>query len=727
MSTFCRCYRVELHRLVLSPFSWLIFAASLAAPMGNFIYVMGDTMSSIYLAKPVASGAVAGTILFTILTLFELDRTHRSGVYLLTDSVISPLVLNAAKLLAVNTAALGVSVFMALLYFPYIYSKLDIVFSPPTYLGSFFLLLLPALWMGAIAAALFYQLAGRVDVSFLAVLAFLLVSRGSWFKSSNFMQWSLPTLPALTDNFSNAPLFRSALYTRIVWLGILGGGWLLSLICVRRYGKGIIGSFAANAKRLLPAPAAALAMITTGVLLWRFQPLFDHTPIKWMEVEETDRYIEGVYPINTQINAEITSYLWGTLSGCAEFQIKNTTGQPQEIYFNLNSGYRIRSMKIDGQDVSWTDLKNDYINSREIKCTIPASESSVLEIRYSGAPKTWNAMQDTFGGSVISKKYVDLSSATLAPCFSDYEAEELPKISLNITLPSSLTPVTIGDPPQLLQENPNGSKDWLLTDSGTDRMTLFAADYVRQPLEGGGMPIWFYYSRNYEKQMEDLGAIDIMESSIRYCTEHYGPRSFTTEKPFQILQDSVFTFGGFARGNLSAMGESYFSSENLSDPEKGASSAEVLAHEITHQWWGLGASMMDYNEPYWTDEGVTTYTSYRLIRELKGEEYAQKNYVDKWQASVDNANNSFYVRHPEYMDILPEEFAADIASTIKGVNLYDGTALMIKQIADKIGEDKLDDALSALYRDGGTESPPYISFNDFLNACGVSKEDFSYD
>ncbi len=726
MTTFLRCYRVEFRRLLRSPFSWFIFAAALAAPMGNFIFIMGDTMSSIYLAKPVASGAVLGTLLFAVLTLFELDRIHRSGVCLLTDSVVSPLTLNTAKLLAICTAALGISVLMALAYFPYIYSKLNIVFSVSTYLGSFFLLLLPALWMGAIAAALFYQLVGRVDVSFLAVLSFLLVSRGSWFKSNNFMQWSLPALPALTDNFSNAPVFRSALYTRIIWLGILGGGWLLSLLCVRRYGKGMAGSFAANAKRLIPAPAAALAMITTGVLLWRFQPLLDHTPIKWMEVESADRYVEGVYPLKIELDVDITSYLWGTLSGSANYQIKNNTGQPQEIYFNLNSGYRIQSMQADGQDIPWTDLKNDYINSREIKCTIPATETSSLEIQYSGAPKTWNVMQDTFSGSVISRKYIDLSSATLAPCFSDYAAEELPKVSLNITLPAKLTPVTTGETPQLLGENPNGSKDWLLQNEG-DRIMLYAADYVQRPLEGGEMPIWFYYSRNYEKQMEDLGAIDIMESAIRYCTEHYGPRSFTADRPFKILQDSVFTFGGAAWSTLSVMGESYFSSENLSDPEKGPSSAEVLAHEITHQWWGLGASMMDYSQPYWTDEGITTYTSYRLIKELKGEAYAQKNYVEKWQAAVDDANNSFYVRHPEYMDILPDEYAASIASAIKGVNHYDGTALMIKQIADKIGEDKLDAALSELYQNGGTEFPPYISFTDFLNACGVSKEEFNYD
>ena len=38
MSSFLRCYRVELHKLLRSPFSWLIFAVSLAAPMGNFIF-----------------------------------------------------------------------------------------------------------------------------------------------------------------------------------------------------------------------------------------------------------------------------------------------------------------------------------------------------------------------------------------------------------------------------------------------------------------------------------------------------------------------------------------------------------------------------------------------------------------------------------------------------------------------------------------------------------------
>ena len=113
-----------------------------------------------------------------------------------------------------------------------------------------------------------------------------------------------------------------------------------------------------------------------------------------------------------------------------------------------------------------------------------------------------------------------------------------------------------------------------------------------------------------------------MQEAIDYCTEHYGPRTFTQDKPFKIVQSTVFQFGGSASGNISQMGESYFSDQNLASPDKGADSAEVLAHEIIHQWWGLGVSLADMEDANWTDEGMTTYSTYRLMAELKGEEYA---------------------------------------------------------------------------------------------------------
>ena len=57
-------------------------------------------------------------------------------------------------------------------------------------------------------------------------------------------------------------------------------------------------------------------------------------------------------------------------------------------------------------------------------------------------------------------------------------------------------------------------------------MTVFAADYVKVDINGGGMAIEFYYSQKHQQQMTALGAIDVFGAAIRYCTEHYGMRAF---------------------------------------------------------------------------------------------------------------------------------------------------------------------------------------------------------
>ena len=83
-----------------------------------------------------------------------------------------------------------------------------------------------------------------------------------------------------------------------------------------------------------------------------------------------------------------------------------------------------------------------------------------------------------------------------------------------------------------------------------------------------------------------------------------------------------------------------------------------MIHELVHQWWGLG-NMFDTADPNspWSAEGLTCYTTYRIAKQLYGEDYAQTHYVEPWQQAVDDYYLNFYVRHPEYLERLPEETA----------------------------------------------------------------------
>lgn len=247
-------------------------------------------------------------------------------------------------------------------------------------------------------------------------------------------------------------------------------------------------------------------------------------------------------------------------------------------------------------------------------------------------------------------------------------------------------------------------------------------------IDAAGMNIEVYYSRRHEDIMRRAGAKQIMTEVVEYCTAHYGPLPFDKDRPLKIIQASAYLPGGQAYSNFSVMGETYFSEDHLNNPDslEGAGSSEVLAHEITHQWWGLSAAT--YDEGPWSSEGLTVYTTYRMMKEKFSEEYAQKYYVDRWQAGLDALNRSFYRRHPEYLDILPEKYASEIRAQEWTTQIYEITPLNILKAAELLGgEDKLDAVLAQLYQNGGTEMPPYITYNDFLHACGLTKEAISVD
>lgn len=721
-------FRLELGRLLHGKKTWLAILLALAVPFTGYrlFPMLGwTTMATLYLANPISVGTLGATLIFSVLTLYELNRIRRS--HAIMESVVSlpvfVFMLTAGLIcFALLTALLGF-----LLYLPYTLRQLGLVFSLSDYFLCWFLLFFPGAVFGVLAAASCFLITQRTEVSFLAVIVFLVISITGERADIIWWHWSLPALPALSDDFSNALVFRTAVYSRGIWFCILGGSFLAALLCIRKYQKNLLCSFLLRLRRPYPA-VLAVCMVSCGVLLWKNQPFFDHSPSDWLSAvdEHPDHTPDGVFLTGTEAAVTITDTVWGSLSGSAVYHIENTTGKPQTLYFHLNTGYTISSAKLNGSPVELTADQSELIAMRDIVCPLPETKDITLELTFGGSPRIWNTFASSLGSNMISSRYIELAGYDLTPVPQiETKSEDAPFL-LQMTLPEHLTPVTTGYEAVLLSEN-KGCKIWKATDSGTASMRLFAADYVKAELSGGDIPIEFYYSKKHQKQLEEIGAIPTIEAAVAYCTEHYGPRSFEKGKPYKILQCSEFMFGGFAAANVSGTLEESFTVKNLKDTDKGSSGAEVLAHEIIHQWWGLGVMFMDMEDPFWTSEGLTTYSSYRLLEELYGEEYAKSCCLDKWTNAVTASQNNFYARNPQYFNRLPEALAANIRTTINSVNLYDGTALMIKRAEEQVGgREEMDAILSRLYREGG-ELPQYISLNDFLNACGLTKEDVGRD
>ena len=85
---------LELGRLFQSRLTWLVILLTVLSPLAGLVLykpTAADTMLSMYLADPALAGGVVGSILFGLLTVYELDRTERSRVGMLMDAAVSPL------------------------------------------------------------------------------------------------------------------------------------------------------------------------------------------------------------------------------------------------------------------------------------------------------------------------------------------------------------------------------------------------------------------------------------------------------------------------------------------------------------------------------------------------------------------------------------------------------------------------------------------------------------
>ena len=234
------------------------------------------------------------------------------------------------------------------------------------------------------------------------------------------------------------------------------------------------------------------------------------------------------------------------------------------------------------------------------------------------------------------------------------------------------------------------------------------------------------YGGKHQAVMEAAGAAEAVKSVVDYCTAHYGMLSFGTGDTLKLIQSRV-TGGGYAANGASLLDEADFTADNLSDTGKGGGAGEVMIHELVHQWWGLG-NMFDASDEssLWSAEGLTVYTTYRIVKERYGPSYAQEHYVDQWQQAVDNYYLNFYVRNPDYLEALPEEERLEISNSLRYVRQYCEMPLKILKAEQLVGgEEAMDRILRGLFNRELDPMYPYLTYQDFLNACGLTEEDLN--
>ena len=723
-----KLFPLELGRLLQSRLTWLIVLLTVLSPAAGLVLyrpATATTMLSLYLANPAMAGGVMGGVLFGALTVYELDRVSRSRADVLMDAAVSPLTMALTRLLALLAAAVGTLALTMLAWLPVGAGLIGSVFSGVDYALAYGLLMGLALPLSILAAGAAYQFTRRADLSLVLFAAFAALSLTVWADDWQLC-WLNPCVWALSDDFSNFRVFRSVAWMRLTWLAALAGVWTVSYLCVRQYGKGLFGSLARGVRRAY-RPVIALALLACSGTAYAAQPFIDHsnpdlTVMSFYEIP----YAEGVTFLSrsAQVFPDTAA---GTVTGRASYRFENTSGQEQSISFGVNPGYTISNVQVGGADVPFTVSGYQEYNEARLEVTIPAEEQVELTMEYSGFPQ--ESLPTMQGGKELSGDYLCLENSALSPrVMNVLPGENGYPAAIEITLPASMTAVPFGSSEaEVVSENDDGTRTWRYEDNGAGGI-LYAGDYVREDIEAGGMTIQFYYGRKHQDVMEAAGAVDAVKAVVDYCTEHYGKLSFGSGETLKLIQSRV-AGGGYATDGASLLDEVDFTANNLGDAVKGGGAGEVMIHELVHQWWGLG-NMFDTSDSTspWSAEGLTVYTTYRIVKELYGEAYAQEHYVDQWQQAVDDYYLDFYVRCPEYLERLPESVRLNISNSLSGMRQYCEMPLKILKAEQLVGgEEAMDQILNSLFNRELDPMYPYLTYQEFLDACGLTEEDLSLD
>ena len=723
-----KLFPLELGRLLRSRLTWLIVLLSVVSPaLGLVLYkpATAGTMLSMYLANPALTGGVAGGILFGLLTVFELDRANRSRVDILIDAVVSPLSTALVRLCSLTVTALLTLGITMLVWLPISRVLIGSVFDGLDYFLAYLLFMGLAMPLGILAAASAYQFTRRTDLSIVLFAALAALSLTVWAENWQLC-WLNPCVWALSDDFSNFRIFRSVAWMRLTWLAALAGVWTLSWLCIRQYGKGIFGSLARSAKRIY-RPAIAALLLVGSVAAYAEQPIVDNsnpdeTVMSFYELE----YLDGVVCTSREVDVRPDTSA-GTLSGTSTFRFDNTSGKAQDAAFGVKPGYDILSVRANGENVPYTVSDYQEYNESLLEVTLPAGGEIELVIEYGGYPRENRNTATIQGSTEISSEYICLENAALSPRLMNVMPDEnMYPTTVEITVPGHMTVVPFNSSEaEKVSENGDGTATWRYEYNGTGGI-LYAGDYVCEEIEAGGITIEFYYGRKHQSVMEEARATDAVKAVVDYCTEHYGSLSFGTGGTLKLIQSRV-SGGGYASNGASLLDEADFTAENLGNDSKGAAAGEVMIHELVHQWWGL-ANMFDTSDSGspWSAEGLTVYTTYRIVKELYGEDYAREHYVEQWQSSVDDYYLNFYVRNPDYLASLPEAEQLEISNSLAYVRQYCEMPLKILKAEQLVGgEDAMDEILSTLFNRELDPMYPYLTYQEFLDACDLTEEDLN--
>ncbi|MCC0707136.1 M1 family aminopeptidase [Clostridioides sp. ES-S-0190-01] len=689
------------------------------------------------LLNPAKLGALIGTVLFSMFTIYEMDSIYRNKTNGIIETIMDAKSLNLARVISILVSTIVSVIISMIICFPYSIIKMGDNFSLSTYLINYLVLMLPALLFGILLSAGFYSITRRIDLSMIILLVLVFLSIN--IKDSYLIDWVQTKVTIYSDSFGNTLQLKALCWNRLLWSFISISTYLLGVICTRKYEKNVFSSILINMKKVLLS-ILTIVLIAGSYSVYAFEPYYDDTPPPKMEkvsdkksgsgaVMSTgadEKLNKNIKLLDSDLDIKINPKK-ARLDGKIQYTMENTSGENQNLEFDLNPGYDIKDIKINGKKAKYDISKKKQAEGR-LSLNIPKEKNLKIEIEYGGKLINNQLFETILAGDTISKDKVELRSK--GSIFPKPKVDAMntmeSMINGNITLPTGITPVVSG----ISTEKVKGDKKdnectWKFSTRGI-MLTIIAADYVKKDIKAGGIDVQFYYNRKHGDKINKMNAEKIIKDSINFYTKQYGELERYKVIPLKLVEGGASSgqvTGGKAHENISYMDESIFNPDvfdtHIGEGENGS---EVLAHEICHQWWGI-IVQVDQMTPPWSPEGITNYATNKFMEYEYGKEYSKKT-IDNWKEENDKLKRNFYMNNPQYLEKLPENYVFNILSPNSMRLLYNKMPLQILKAEEILGQDKFEAILKDLYN---KYKYNILKYDDFLKACNLTGEELNFE
>ena len=272
------------------------------------------------------------------------------------------------------------------------------------------------------------------------------------------------------------------------------------------------------------------------------------------------------------------------------------------LAFELHSSLRVEKVQDSaGQDISYR--QEGQVLSLSLLNPLPAGKLASITVTYGG-------MLSTADGSPvegIKVAYVgpDGSYLLYAGRWFPVSAYEVNRFSatMNITVPSDETVIASGQASQPVRQTGEVTYSYQFKDSSFPG-TVIAGRYVVQPATMAGADITLYLKPGQESLAASYG--ETAARILAYYSATFGPLPSAHLAIVEISDDTV---GGYTTPGLVALASRAFTTQV---------NYRLLAHEISHLWWGCLVSPATLNDAF-LDEGLAEYSKAMYAQQAAGD------------------------------------------------------------------------------------------------------------